>query len=60
MLSAEGVEEESIIELGLDPSSGSAPDGYRKVVKKVSGRALELLAIAETGKHSSFVDVHVE
>ena len=51
MLSNEGVDESSIFELGLNPSSGvAAPDGYKIVVKKVSVRALELLAIAESGK----------
>ena len=51
MLSEEGVDEASILEVGLNPSSGvGAPDGYKKVVKQVSVRALEFLAIAEDGK----------
>ncbi len=51
MLSDEGVDEVSILELGLNPSLGvGAPSGYTKVVKKVSARALEFLEIAEHGK----------
>jgi len=50
MLCEEGVDEELILELGLNPSSSGAPQGYKNVVKRVSVRALELLANAETGK----------
>ncbi len=51
MLSNEGVDESSILELGLSASPGvSAPDGYKTVVKTVSVRALQLHAIAEEGK----------
>jgi phytoene synthase len=55
MLRAEGVDDESIFAVGLDQSSSSQastqpPKGYTTVVKKVSRRALELLAIAEKGK----------
>ncbi len=50
MLAEEGVDEGLIIELGLNPTSSGASQGYKNVVKRVSVRALELLAIAETGK----------
>ena len=50
MLSDAGVEEDCILELGLNPLLSGAPEGYKNVVKRVSIRALELLAIAETGK----------
>ena len=57
MLRDEGVDDESIMEVALNPSSPSsspaaaaAPRGYSNVVRKVSARALELLDIAEKGK----------
>jgi phytoene synthase len=59
MLRDEGVDDESIMEVALNPSSPSsspaaaaaaAPRGYNNVVRKVSARALELLDIAEKGK----------
>ena len=56
MLREEGVTEQDETELLLQSNAsasnpgGSTPDGYKRVVRKVSDRADELLALAEEGR----------
>ena len=54
MLQQEGINDENIIALGLDESSSPSrvPEGYKRVVRRVSHRAHELLAEAEGGKYT--------